>query len=336
MHVFVFEWVTGGGTLAHDDIDPAPLVAKGRAMALAVAADFYAAGHKVSLLCDTRAPEMHVDGCTFVEVASHAEFCDKHYVLLDEVDATLLIAPETDGILATYTGWCERGKSRLISPGRKFVDLASDKLSTCSRMRTSGIPAPTSVHLSAGFPLPKNRSYPAVVKPLHGAGSMDTELVSSPDGRLAPSEGRFVFEQYIPGKPVSVSLLCGPNGVTPLPPTLQCISTDGSLRYLGGEYPLPPELSARATRLAVAAIKAMPPATGYVGVDLVLGDSLNGSGDAVIEINPRLTTSYAGVRAIVKENLAEAMLAVADGKSVSITPTGRHVAFANDGTVRYL
>jgi len=336
MHIFVFEWVTGGGTLAHVEFDPLPLVAKGRAMALAVAADFHAAGHEVTLLRDTRVPDMHAEGCTVIDVASHQEYSATHYQLLDDADATLLIAPETDGILSTYTGWCTRGRSRLISPGRELVRLASDKISTNRRLRAAGIPAPASVLLYSSRRLPKDFGYPAVVKPLDGAGSVDTRLVNSSEEEPGPSEGKFILEQFVPGTPVSVSLLCGPQGATPLPPTRQNLSTGGSFRYLGGEYPLPPELAARATRLAVAAINAMPPAIGYVGVDLVLGDSLNGSGDAVIEVNPRLTTSYAGLRSIVEENLAEAMLAVAEGKSVSITPTGRPVAFANDGAVRYL
>ena len=34
------------------------------------------------------------------------------------------------------------------------------------------------------------------------------------------------------------------------------------------------------------------------------------SGDRVIEINPRLTTSYVGLRALARFNLAEALLAV--------------------------
>ena len=54
----------------------------------------------------------------------------------------------------------------------------------------------------------------------------------------------------------------------------------------------------------------MPGLQGYVGVDVVLGDDRR---DWAIEINPRLTTSYVGLRALARFNLAEAMLAAVRG-----------------------
>ena len=86
---------------------------------------------------------------------------------------------------------------------------------------------------------------------------------------------------------------------------------------------LPPPLAERATRLARAAIDTLPAPLGYLGVDLVLGDDPTGREDVVIEINPRLTTSYVGLRAACRDNLAAAMLAVATGEcpALSFDPT---------------
>ena len=52
---------------------------------------------------------------------------------------------------------------------------------------------------------------------------------------------------------------------------------------------------------------------GYVGVDMVLGDA----GDYAIEINPRLTTSYLGLRQLCQQNLAELILRLAQGETVA-------------------
>ena len=46
----------------------------------------------------------------------------------------------------------------------------------------------------------------------------------------------------------------------------------------------------------------------------MLGDAADGSRDYAIEINPRLTTSYVGLRALAEFNIAEAMLRAATGK----------------------
>ena len=74
--------------------------------------------------------------------------------------------------------------------------------------------------------------------------------------------------------------------------------------------PLPDHLAVRAVELGRRAVTAVSGLCGYVGVDLVLRGQ-----DQVIEINPRLTTSYVGLRALAKTNLAEAMLRTVEGKA---------------------
>jgi predicted ATP-grasp superfamily ATP-dependent carboligase len=68
---------------------------------------------------------------------------------------------------------------------------------------------------------------------------------------------------------------------------------------------------------------------------LVLGDADDGSRDYAIEINPRLTTSYIGLRALAEFNIAEAMLKIAQGEEVGERKwkPGR-VRFGPDGTVK--
>lgn len=65
-------------------------------------------------------------------------------------------------------------------------------------------------------------------------------------------------------------------------------------------------------------------------MDLVLGDSDDGTDDALIEINPRLTTSYVGLRQIAKSNLAAAMVNVAIGRSCDLSFGAQTVEFRPD------
>jgi predicted ATP-grasp superfamily ATP-dependent carboligase len=70
-------------------------------------------------------------------------------------------------------------------------------------------------------------------------------------------------------------------------------------------------------------------------VDLVLGEAADGSQDQVIEMNPRLTTSYVGLRHLTATNLAEALLRLAAGERIA--PPDWHpgvVRFWPDGTVQ--
>jgi hypothetical protein len=118
------------------------------------------------------------------------------------------------------------------------------------------------------------------------------------------------------GIAASASFLCGPGEPVPLLAGAQMLSTDGRFRYLGGRLPLPADLSARAISLAARAVAAVPGVRGFAGVDLVL-EAVPAQGspprDTVIEINPRLTTSYVGLRVLARRNLAELWLAAVSG-----------------------
>ena len=103
--------------------------------------------------------------------------------------------------------------------------------------------------------------------------------------------------------------------------------------YEGGELPLPAALATRATSLAQRAVAAVPGLFGYVGVDLVLGNEA----DFVIEINPRLTTSYVGLRRLARFNVAGEMLRIAEGgRPAPLQWRDGRVAFAKNGNVREL
>jgi predicted ATP-grasp superfamily ATP-dependent carboligase len=102
---------------------------------------------------------------------------------------------------------------------------------------------------------------------------------------------------------------------------------------LGGSLPLELAAAARARRLAVRAVSSLPQPAGYVGVDLVLGVDPAGSGDAVIEINPRPTTSYVGLRALARSNLAEALIAIAAGHGVELCWNSGEISFTSAGEI---
>ena len=87
----------------------------------------------------------------------------------------------------------------------------------------------------------------------------------------------------------------------------------------------------RATELGTKAITALPPTIGYVGVDLILTE--DSTADSVIEVNPRLTTSYIGLREIAETNLAEVMLSIATGSELAVSFSNSDINFNADGTL---
>jgi predicted ATP-grasp superfamily ATP-dependent carboligase len=74
---------------------------------------------------------------------------------------------------------------------------------------------------------------------------------------------------------------------------------------------------------------------GYVGIDMVLTDR-----DAVvIEVNPRVTTSYVGLRKVLRPNPAALMLEAARGNlpdpgEIEIVGTARFTTRSTEGAGR--
>jgi len=337
MRVFIYEFVTGGG-MWHSVDEPAgsPLLAEGKAMASAVLADF-AMLPDVTVVStrDSRLPAFLPTGCLVSEVTEAEGELATLTLEASQADWTLLIAPETGRALLNRCRLVESVGGRLLSPSSAIVAIASDKQATAEFLATRRFPVPRGIAINATqAAIPDDFPFPAVLKPVDGCASQGLRLVPSAQDipRLLGAQ-RLRLEEYVPGLAASVAILCGPKERYPLPACEQRLSDDGRFTYLGGRLRLPPKLDGRARRLALATVTALPQALGYIGVDLVLGDAADGSGDRVIEINPRLTTSYVGLRAASETNLAAAMLAVAAGKPADLRFRGDAVEFTADGVV---
>ncbi len=267
--------------------------------------------------------------------------------LAAEADATLVIAPELDELLLHRCRWVTESGGRLLGPSLGAVRLTGDKWALAKHWRERGIPTPDTVliessHARADARAPALVDGSAVLKPRHGAGSLATFVVHGDrqyQDALAAAQvemprADFLVQPLVAGRAASVAFLLGREMCLPLPPAWQILSSDGRLRYHGGELPIPQPWAGRAQRLAQRAINSVPGLFGYVGVDLILGEARDGSGDVAIEINPRLTTSYVGLRHLARFNLAAALLSVIRGEPIPLPAWSEgQVGFRSDGTI---
>ena len=338
MRVFLYEWITGGGLVDQTGQLPASMLREGAAMLSALAADFAALPDcEVTVLRDMRLSGPALPHCRIVEVHSSEHWREEFDQHVSQSDASLVVAPEFDGILRDTLRRAADAGAGVLNSGDEFVAIASNKQRTAERLGAAGLRTPEAVLLDADQEtLPTDFEYPGVLKPIDGAGSQHMLKVEGPLDEPPPYPWPRRLERFYPGKPASVSLLCGGGRRTALPPCWQHLSADGRFTYLGGALIRDKFLAQRARALAIQAADAMPPAAGYVGVDVVLGAAADGSDDVVIEVNPRLTTSYIGLRAAVKQNLVQAMLDCAAGRDVQVTVEDWCVEFAADGTRRSL
>jgi predicted ATP-grasp superfamily ATP-dependent carboligase len=148
-------------------------------------------------------------------------------------------------------------------------------------------------------------------------------------------------QDFAPGEPASVSVVVGrdvdPDSIRALPLGLNRQRMTGLSRpvYTGGESGWPHPMATAAIRTAIEAVTALaraaPGCRGYLGVDLILGPS----GPVVIEINPRITTAYIGIRRVVDRNLAGLILDACRARALprAVSVSGR-CRFDGGGAVK--
>jgi predicted ATP-grasp superfamily ATP-dependent carboligase len=216
-------------------------------------------------------------------------------------DAVWPTAPETDGTLERLARAALVRGAGLLGCLPDGVRLTASKRTTARALRAAGIPAvPTFAHADRLVAAPG----PWITKPDDGAGCEDTELHpgwTAARARLAVEPARLVAQPWIDGGSLSLSVVCD-HGVARL---LCCNRQEVGVR--GGRLSLDGLLvNAVADRdglfsaLAGRVAAAVPGLSGYVGIDLVAGSA----GPVVLEINPRLTTSYCGLRSALGINVA--------------------------------
>lgn len=223
-----------------------------------------------------------------------------------EADAVWPIAPESGDALLKLTQMALAQEKLLLGCGIEGVALASSKLATCQALQAAGI---DTVPTWPAVDFPSNKFEQCVVKPDDGVGGEGTRIFrNGPEFQtwLATTNAEgFVAQPYMRGIPASISMLCHEGKAWLLSCNLQKISVQfGQFVYQGSLVNGAANYWAEFERLAKEVAHAIPALSGYIGVDVVM----HGEGISVLEINPRLTTSYAGLHRAIGHNPAGLLL----------------------------
>jgi predicted ATP-grasp superfamily ATP-dependent carboligase len=153
---------------------------------------------------------------------------------------------------------------------------------------------------------------------------------TGPGRRSSKSEGGpLVMQPFVHGRAASVSLIADGHRAVPMAVNAQRVTAAADFSYHGGSTPFDHPLAEAAAIAASRTCAAIPGLRGYVGVDLVLTDSA----PVVIEVNPRLTTSYLGLRAVIDENVAALALEACHGRLPGRPVARRRARFTAAGRV---
>lgn len=301
--LFVCEFITCGGMRDRDL--PDSLLVDAELMYDALLTDLRKIEDLQIITCrDDRLPPV-AESVTYIaqedNVWQHWQHC------MDKAELAWLIAPETDGVLLRLNKLARQSGCELIGCDDDAVELTTSKLATNQYLLERGVPALISKRLNEEL-LPGDGGW--VVKLDDGAGSeecyffQESEEVSSWKKEVKDCS-RYIQQRYISGTPASMSVLYTNEKTNLLSCNRQVVQLNNGMLVNKGI--LPDDLRRYRTQLEPLAVevgKLIPGLHGYVGIDLVLTKK----GPVVIEINPRLTTSYAGLSEALNINVAELII----------------------------
>ena len=322
LKLLVYEHVSGGG-FAGEAIPPSVLC-EGFGMLRTLTADFKAAGHSVTTTLDSRIAKLNppVEADCVMPVFSSQEAQANLKKMAEQADAAYVIAPETDDVLRRLVEIVEQTRTVSLNCSARAIKTVSDKAVFYECLRNLGLPLPKTLMFSVTDNLNKIKAalrgsleFPLIFKPSDGVSCCGLSVARN-ENQMAAAVGkikretaskRFLVQELINGAAASVSLLSTGNHVAPVSLNQQDVTLktpEALSSYSGGAVPFEHSLKAEAFAVAERIAKAFPDLRGYIGVDFVLTES-----EAVpIEVNPRLTTSYVGLRRTVSFNPAQAIL----------------------------
>jgi predicted ATP-grasp superfamily ATP-dependent carboligase len=243
-------------------------------------------------------------------------------IVSESADAAYVIAPETEGILQSLVESVEQTGVASLNCPVNTIGKVVDKAVLHEALKKLGVPTPETITFSVADDIAEIKrailgrlNFPLIFKPSNDVSCCGLSVVRN-ERQVAGAVGkikressskRFLAQELIKGAAASVSLITTGSEALYISLNRQDLTIgapDAISSYNGGLVPFDHPLQPRAFAVAEKIVKSFRVLRGYVGVDLVLTEE-----EAVaIEVNPRLTMSYIGLRRVVNFNPAEAIV----------------------------
>ncbi len=302
MNILIFEYITGGGMLGQP-LSPS-LEREGDLMLRAAVNDFQQLPDcSVFTLRDKRLGN-GVEGAETIVIEPGEHYSEKLEQLACKKDALLIIAPEYDDILYSLCKRCSGQTFKLLNCEIETIRLTSNKYATYRHLLAHNVPQIPTCLTSDARHLGGEQF---IMKPVDGAGCTEVSLLNNRSELQAaadlPDRNQYIFQPYVQGTHASLSLLCLQGRCSVLSCNEQYIR-EGNGRLQWVKCNVNAFERDRFTPFCDRLVQALPGLCGYVGVDIVI----TGTQILLVEINPRLTTSYVGLGSVLCVNPAELIL----------------------------
>lgn len=328
--LFIFEYASGGGFNKQEI--PSSLFCEGYGMLRSIIADFNEINFEISTLIDHRISFLskYLKADSIKQVNAKDDYLKKYRECVKECNYIFIIAPEFSNILYDLTKIAKDHNKTILSVDLEGIKLGTSKIKTYKFFKKNKIKTPKTYQipfkdnfLDLDFILQKFNELksPIVIKPEDGVGAESIYYFESGDELKAffkklsnniESNRIYILQDYIKGKDLSLSLISSSNILNQEFNNLIILSVNSQhvnikdlksdSEYFGGHTPVESyteiimEIAPFLKKLDLSKFN------GYFGIDFI---RKNDKSLYFIEINPRLTTSYIGLRNVVDKNIAD-------------------------------
>ena len=322
MRIAVYEHMSSGGFAGQPIRED--VLAEGYGMLRTITSDFKEAGHEITVLLDGRISKLNppLPADCIVPIFNLQEI-EGYFANIAKInDAVLIVAPETGCILQSLVKLVEKTGKVSLNCQSRAISKVADKTNLYQVLEKNYLPTPKTTTLRVDSDLAEVKraiksklSYPVVFKPSDGVSCGGLSIVlEDPQVEKAiekikneSAKEHFVVQEFIEGEAASVSLLCAKGKAVVISLNRQKIKAgvaEETSCYEGGSVPFDHPLKHEAFAISEKVVACFEGLRGYIGVDLILAkDSL-----IVVDVNPRLTTSYVGLSQVATFNVAEALI----------------------------
>ena len=318
LKILVYEHACGGG-FAEGVVSPG-ILAEGFGMLRLCVAGLKAAGYEVVVILAEELSRFNppIEADLVIPVFSFKDAQQAILKVCADIDAVYVIAPETGGTLQALVRLVEQNGVSTLNSCSEAIQAVSNKVNLYNILEANSIRTPKTrqVNTVKGVEelIVKEFGLPVIIKPVDGVGCGGLSVVedaSQVEGAVGKIDAEFASEsflvqEYLQGEAVSVSLLCTDTQTLPVSLNKQNVTLSdpsGVSGYMGGAMPFEHVTKESVFEVAEAVVSCFSGLKGYVGVDLVLTNT----GPVVVDVNPRLTTSFIGLSRVAGFNFADAI-----------------------------
>jgi len=307
--ILIFEYITSGG-LNNSEL-PESLAKEGLLMLQSLVNDLTKLSHiELHIMLDVRMLGKLTHSTINIHTIRPDQNCHQEFTRITKTcDAVWPIAPENAGILHSLCQTVEHSDKYLLNSNAGAVAITGNKWLTYQHLLNHSINTVETAKC-ADFAWTSGRW---VLKPVDGVGCEESYCVANQEEYMTITSilyrDNYIVQPHIQGNKISLSCLFKQGRGWLISANRQHFELKDKQYRLTGITVNFTVSTSKYLSLVDAIATAMPDLWGYVGIDLIETDQQI----YVLEINPRLTTSYAGISKALGINCASAVLELLKG-----------------------